>query len=691
MGEELKKDGEHIFEPTADNVTNTNTGYANKMGPGAPPPGYTNGMGPGTPPPPGYTNGMGPWTPPPPGYSNGMGPGTPPPPGYTNGMGPGTPPPGYANRMGPGTPPPGYANRMGPGTPPPGYANRMGPGTPPPGYTNGMGPGTPPPGYANRMGPGTPPPPGYMNGGMGVPPYRYNAARPPQRRNSAISAERFKMFGIPVLIYAIVSAACLYNNWSSILSAVMAVVSIAFISVNISRGEKNLSADMKPDIGSVSKSQIKLIPYYLIILLLSVAVSLTDESCMIFGCNVGIILTEMYAVMSYYNETENHGIIKGIIAFFEMFFGAVEYMGMPFSDRRAEREKMGRKRNSKLIYVLLGCAIALPLLVIILNLLSSADPVFAKVIKDIFGKIFFSWDIVKIVLFAAVIFFFVYGFIVKAGRRDLGAKAPKEGTYEPVIGITITIVLSAFYLIFAVVQIIYLFMNSAGLPDDLTYAEYARRGFFQLLFVAVVNICIVLIFNDIFRKSVMLKTALVVMCVCTYIMIASSAVRLSMYIKEYDLTYLRINTIWALVVTTIIMTGVMVSMFYSRMPVFRFIFVTVMIMFALYAFVRPGAVIAKYNLEHASGDVDLKYVMDIGSDGVPYVVDYLRDKDVSADDDLREVFEKYGDSSTYSYYRCETVGGVLSDIVECNDDKGYVRGFNFSRYRATKIIKDYVR
>ena len=65
MGEELKKDGEHISEPIADNVTNTNTGYENKMGAGAPPPGYTNGMGPETPPPPGYTNGMGPGTPPP--------------------------------------------------------------------------------------------------------------------------------------------------------------------------------------------------------------------------------------------------------------------------------------------------------------------------------------------------------------------------------------------------------------------------------------------------------------------------------------------------------------------------------------------------------------------------------------------------------------------------------------------------
>ena len=599
---------------------------------------------------------------------NGMGPGTPPPPGYMNGMGPGTPPP------------PGYMNGMGPGTPPP------------PGYMNGMGPGTPPPPrYMNGMGPGTPPPPGYMNGGMGVPPQGYSAMRPPQRRNPAISAERFKMFGIPVLIYAIVSAACLYNNWSSILSAVMAVVSIAFISVNISRGEKRRSADSGSDTGFASKSQMKLIPYFIIIMLLSIAVSLTDESYMIFGCNVGIILTEMYAVMSYYNDTENHGIIKGIISFLEMFFGAIGYINMPFADRRAEREETGKKRNSKLMYVLLGFAIAFPLLVIILNLLSSADPVFAKVIKDIFGKLFYSWDVVKIVIFAAVIFFFVYGFIVKTGRRNLGANAPKEGIYEPVIGITITVVLTAFYLIFAVVQIIYLFMNSAGLPDDMTYAEYARRGFFQLLFVAVVNVCIVLIFNAIFRKSVVLKTVLVVMCICTYIMIASSAVRLSMYIKEYALTYLRINTIWALIVTSIVMLGVIISLFWRNMPLFRYIFLTVMVMFTLYAFVRPGAVISKYNISqaHSGKEVDLEYVMDIGSDGVPYLIDYLRTKDIPPEMTMEEAVSKYSEDKYY--WRDDTVGERFEKILEENDDKGYIRSFNFSRYRASKAIENYIK
>ena len=585
-------------------------------------------------------------------------------------------------------------NGMGPGTPPPpGYMNGMGPGTPPPpGYMNGMGPGTPPPPrYMNGMGPGTPPPPGYMNGGMGVPPQGYSAMKPPQRRNPAISAERFKMFGIPVLIYAIVSAACLYSNWSSILSAVMALVSIAFISVNISRGEKRRSSDSGSDTGFASKSQMKLIPYFIIIMLLSIAVSLTDESYMIFGCNVGIILTEMYAVMSYYNDTENHGIIKGIISFLEMFFGAIGYINMPFADRRAEREETGKKRNSKLMYVLLGFAIALPLLVIILNLLSSADPVFAKVIKDIFGKLFYSWDVVKIVIFAAVIFFFVYGFIVKTGRRDLGANAPKEGIYEPVIGITITVVLTAFYLIFAVVQIVYLFMNSAGLPDDMTYAEYARRGFFQLLFVAVVNVCIVLIFDAIFRKSVVLKTVLVVMCICTYIMIASSAVRLSMYIKEYALTYLRINTIWALIVTSIVMLGVIISLFWRNMPLFRYIFLTVMVMFTLYAFVRPGAVISKYNISqaHNGKKVDIEYVMDIGSDGVPYLIDYFRTKDIPPEMTMEEAVSKYSEDKYY--WRDDTVEERFEKILEENDDKGYIRSFNFSRYRASKAIENYIK
>ena len=87
-----------------------------------------------------------------------------------------------------------------------------------------------------------------MNGGPGMPPpppqgYMNMNARPPQRRNPAVSPNRFRMFGIPVLVYAIICAACLYSNWSSILSAVLSIVSIVFISTCMVRYEKNIGAD----------------------------------------------------------------------------------------------------------------------------------------------------------------------------------------------------------------------------------------------------------------------------------------------------------------------------------------------------------------------------------------------------------------------------------------------------------------
>ena len=108
------------------------------------------------------------------------------------------------------------------------------------------------------------------------------------------------------------------------------------------------------------------------------------------------------------------------------------------------------------------------------------------------------------------------------------------------------------------------------------------------------------------------------------------------------------------------------------MPLFRYIFLTVMVMFTLYAFVRPGAVISKYNISqaHNGKKVDIEYVMDIGSDGVPYLIDYSEDKYYWRDDTVEDRFEK---------------------ILEENDDKGYIRGFNFSRYRASKAIENYIK
>jgi len=101
-------------------------------------------------------------------------------------------------------------------------------------------------------------------------------------------------------------------------------------------------------------------------------------------------------------------------------------------------------------------------------------------------------------------------------------------------------------------------------------------------------------------------------------------------------------------------------------------------------------VITKYNISqaHSGKKIDLEYVMDIGNDGVPYLIDYFRTKDITPEMVMEEVMSKYSEDT---YYWRDTVGERLEKMLEENDDKGYIRSFNFSRYRASKTIEDYIK
>lgn len=58
----------------------------------------------------------------------------------------------------------------------------------------------------------------------------------------------------------------------------------------------------------------------------------------------------------------------------------------------------------------------------------------------------------------------------------------KKSRKNPVIAITFLSMITAVYLIFCVIQAVFLFTGGRLLPEGYTYSEYAHQGFFQLLF-----------------------------------------------------------------------------------------------------------------------------------------------------------------------------------------------------------------
>ena len=85
-----------------------------------------------------------------------------------------------------------------------------------------------------------------------------------------------------------------------------------------------------------------------------------------------------------------------------------------------------------------------------------------------------------------VVFFCSYAVYAALAMKNVKEERTDHRTQEPVIAIIITAALCFVYLIFSVIQILYLFIGNMRLPEGYTYSSYAREGFFQLLTVLLV-------------------------------------------------------------------------------------------------------------------------------------------------------------------------------------------------------------
>ena len=137
-------------------------------------------------------------------------------------------------------------------------------------------------------------------------------------------------------------------------------------------------------------------------------------------------------------------------------------------------------------------------------------------------------------------------FAVNIVKKQKNRQAEKRA--EPVTAIIVTGALTGIYLLFCGIQVMYLFAGGIfrRFLEGMTYSEYARQGFFELLFVSLLNLAIVTLCVEHVRENRILKVCLTVVSGCTYILICSSAYRMVLYIRQYHLTFLRILVLWFL-------------------------------------------------------------------------------------------------------------------------------------------------
>lgn len=513
---------------------------------------------------------------------------------------------------------------------------------------------------------------------------------------TTISNPLFPFMGIGSLIYAVLYTFFLYRNSSGITYPFFVGGTCLFFFLYLKKS------------GITAKKFTIYITISLI--LLGISTCMTDSRVLIFFNKLGIFCLFFYLVLHCLYEDKKWDLFKYTGSIITIVCSSLLYIFYPFIDLsafiKAGRTKENRPEG-KGKYIICGIIIALPLLFIILLLLGSADAVFGSLLDNIFsleidlGEHF--WGISFSLLFA---FFASYCIMRRLSDHNLNEEVPDRRTAEPVIGITFTGMISLVYLIFCFIQIVYLFGGWGTLPEDYTYASYAREGFFQLVFVCLINLALVLICMKRFRENKLLRGILTFISLCTYIMTASSAYRMILYIQVYYLTFLRLFVLWALFVISLLMTGALIMIYRENFPLVKYCLIVVTSFYLLFSFSHPDYWIARYNLGHSISAERLQQSRD---DGTYYSLEVFKDfsylKHLSMDA-APVIFQKGSelgyDKDNYNYWFDDYAVSIIrksygNKLPEPPIEKGSlpgkmsIRSFNFSRWTAYKTYTEYYK
>lgn len=156
------------------------------------------------------------------------------------------------------------------------------------------------------------------------------------------------------------------------------------------------------------------------------------------------------------------------------------FIHKPFLTLFKITDHRGKDSKSRILpKVFIGILISVPILAIIIWLLSSADIVFKNLFLNIpVSKIIKHFLVITIVSVYTTCFLWALLKVFSEREGSTYSKIKWKLFFDPVILLTILILINAIYAIFSIIQFAYLFGGgSFVLPSSYTYAEYARRGF----------------------------------------------------------------------------------------------------------------------------------------------------------------------------------------------------------------------
>jgi len=337
-----------------------------------------------------------------------------------------------------------------------------------------------------------------------------------------------------------------------------------------------------------------------------------------------------------------------------------------------------------LLKVLLGGILSLPFMIVVGSLLISSDAAFEGLMNITMQNIFYNaGEVAAKVLLTVIVFFPMYGFFygLKNKKRYFsGEEAPLAyQRIDSTIAFTFVTLLCFVYITYCFSQLAY-FVSAFKmfLPGNFTFAEYARRGFFEFVPLSMINLGVITGLSywtkDIatVTKERWQKGYIVFISIFTLFLISSAFSKIVMYIGRYGLTLLRVYTSWFLALMFVVYSIILLKIFIKKIHLTKALFISFIVMFLGLNFVNIDKLIAHHNVKlymsQKEEHIDTNALYKLSPSAASEIIKLV-------EGDNKEIAMQVKDLLTH-YHN------------ESNEANMWQR-FNLSAYRANKITDEY--
>ncbi|WP_147534609.1 DUF4153 domain-containing protein [Bacillus marasmi] len=275
--------------------------------------------------------------------------------------------------------------------------------------------------------------------------------------------------------------------------------------------------------------------------------------------------------------------------------------------------------------IAIGLIISAPVLFVIISLLMSADSQFERMMGDI-PKLFEIINMEDFMRFVIVLIytFVFFGLLQVIFQKQISAIINDKKTtlnIDAVISITVLILINIVYILFTIVQFKYFF--SGSLQGDLTYAEYARKGFFELLFATLINLSItVLILQFVKPASLFIKrfiqVLLTTLILSSGVMLVSAFIRLNLYEEAYGFTLIRVLAHSFMIFLVLIYLYTLFKIWIEKLSLFHFYFISSLLYYTGMNLIDVEKFVVEKNLNRydQTGKIDHIYLNSLSYSGI---------------------------------------------------------------------------